>query len=337
MAELDIFEGTEEIDGSEDQDCAGVGFAVQSDDVGKRLDLFLSEKMNITRSAAVKLIEGGDVTLEGKSGSIAKNYKLRIGDIITVVLPEAEVSEARPENIPLDIIYEDEDIIVVNKPKGMVVHPAAGNPSGTLVNALLYHCGDSLSGIGGVSRPGIVHRIDKDTAGLLVVAKNDAAHISLSDQLKRHEVSRIYSAIVIGGMREDSGTVNAPLGRDMRDRKKMAVIRDPSKPSREAVTHWSVLERYEGFCLVRCQLETGRTHQIRVHMSSIGHPLMGDTTYGGGRTKFEAQHKELICGQCLFAGELSLTHPRTGERMHFSVPRPENFEALLSLLRKREL
>ena len=301
-----------------------------------RLDAFVaSQDDSISRSAAVRLCEQGDITVNGKT--VKKNYAVREGDEVEVVLPDPLPAEAVPQDIPLDIVYEDDDIIVINKPEGMVVHPAAGNEDGTLVNALLYHCGDSLSGIGGVSRPGIVHRIDKDTAGLLVVAKNDAAHISLSDQLKRHEVSRIYSAIVIGGMREDSGTVNAPLGRDLRDRKKMAVIRDPSKPSREAVTHWSVLERYEGFCLVRCQLETGRTHQIRVHMSSIGHPLMGDTTYGGGRTKFEAQHKDLICGQCLFAGELSLTHPRTGERMHFSVPRPENFEVLLSLLRKREL
>ena len=301
-----------------------------------RLDAFVaSQDDSISRSAAVRLCEQGDITVNGKT--VKKNYAVREGDEIEVVLPDPVPAEAVPQDIPLDIVYEDDDIIVINKPEGMVVHPAAGNEDGTLVNALLYHCGDSLSGIGGVSRPGIVHRIDKDTAGLLVVAKNDAAHISLSDQLKRHEVSRIYSAIVIGGMREDSGTVNAPLGRDLRDRKKMAVIRDPSKPSREAVTHWSVLERYEGFCLVRCQLETGRTHQIRVHMSYIGHPLMGDTTYGGGRTKFEAQHKDLICGQCLFAGELSLTHPRTGERMHFSVPRPENFEALLNVLRKREL
>ena len=301
-----------------------------------RLDAFVaSQDESISRSAAVRLCEQGDITVNGKT--VKKNYAMRKGDEVEVITPDPAPAEAVPQDIPLDIVYEDEDIIVINKPEGMVVHPAAGNEDGTLVNALLYHCGDSLSGIGGVSRPGIVHRIDKDTAGLLVVAKNDAAHISLSDQLKRHEVSRIYSAIVIGGMREDSGTVNAPLGRDLKDRKKMAVIRDPSKPSREAVTHWSVLERYEGFCLVRCQLETGRTHQIRVHMSYIGHPLMGDTTYGGGRTKFEAQHKALICGQCLFAGELSLTHPRTGERMHFSVPRPENFEALLSILRKKEL
>ena len=308
---------------------------ILSDCGADRIDAFIAEKTAISRSRAVKLIENGEVTVNGQK--VNKKSSVRVGDEIIVIMPDAVPLEAKAEDIPLDIVYEDDDIIVINKPEGMVVHPAAGNEDGTLVNALLYHCGDSLSGIGGVSRPGIVHRIDKDTAGLLVVAKNDAAHISLSDQLKRHEVSRIYSAIVIGSMREDSGTVNAPLGRDMRDRKKMAVIRDPSKPSREAVTHWSVLERYEGFCLVRCQLETGRTHQIRVHMSHIGHPLVGDTTYGGGKTKFEAQHKALICGQCLFAGELSLTHPRTGERMHFSVPRPENFEALLSILRKREL
>ena len=194
-----------------------------------------------------------------------------------------------------------------------------------------------LSGIGGVSRPGIVHRIDKDTAGLLVVAKNDAAHLSLSDQLQRHEVSRIYSAIVIGTPREQEGTVDAPLGRDDRDRKRMAVIKDPSRSSKEAVTHYTVLESYSGFSLVRCRLETGRTHQIRVHMSYIGHPLMGDVTYGGGRTQFEKTHSKYINGQCLFAGELSLTHPRSGQRMTFTVPRPHNFEALLQILRNRDV
>ena len=334
MAELDIFEDTEEIEGSEDQDCARVSFTAEPQDVGKRLDLFLSEKMVITRSAAVKLIEGGDVDLEGKSGSIAKNYKLRMGDVVGAVLPEAEVSEAIPENIPLDIIYEDEDIIVVNKPKGMVVHPAAGNPNGTLVNALLYHCGESLSGIGGVIRPGIVHRIDKDTGGLLVVAKNDAAHLFLSEEIKEHKVSRIYYAIALGNFKEDSGTVNAPIGRHPSDRKKMAVIRDERQRSREAVTHWSVVERYGQFTLVRCELETGRTHQIRVHMASIGHSLLGDTVYGGGRTQFEAKNHSIINGQCLFAAELHLTHPRTRENMVFKAEFPEDFLATIQKLRK---
>ncbi|MBQ9080742.1 MAG: RluA family pseudouridine synthase [Clostridia bacterium] len=310
--------------------------AVTADDAGTRIDAYVaSNDTTVSRSAAARLCEDGSITVNGRA--VKKNYALREGDEVEITLPEPVPDEAVPQDIALDIVYEDSDIIVINKPQGMVVHPAAGNLDGTLVNALLYHCGDSLSGIGGVSRPGIVHRIDKDTAGLLVVAKNDAAHISLSDQLKRHEVSRIYSAIVIGTMREDSGTVDAPLGRDAKDRKRMAVIRDAARRSREAVTHWQVLERYEGFTLVRCQLETGRTHQIRVHMAHIGHPLMGDTVYGGGRTKFEAVHKQLIHGQCLFAGELSLTHPRTGERMHFTAPMPLEFDALLQILRKREL
>ncbi len=302
---------------------------------GGRLDAFVSaSEPSVSRSAAARLCEEGSITVNGKP--VKKNYVLKQGDRVELTLPEPVPDRAQPQNIPLDIVYEDSDIIVINKPQGMVVHPAAGNADGTLVNALLYHCGDSLSGIGGVSRPGIVHRIDKDTAGLLVVAKNDAAHISLSDQLQRHEVSRIYSAIVIGGPKDEEGTVNAPLGRDDRDRKRMAVIKDLSRPSREAVTHYTVLERFSGFSLVRCRLETGRTHQIRVHMSYIGHPLMGDVTYGGGRTQFEKAHSKYIQGQCLFAGELSLTHPRTGERMTFTVPRPQNFEALLQILRKRD-
>ncbi len=303
---------------------------------GGRLDAYIaSVEPSLSRSAVARLCDEGRVTVGGKP--VKKNYVLRAGEQIDLTLPDPVPDEAQPEDIALDIVYEDEDIIVINKPQGMVVHPAAGNADGTLVNALLYHCGESLSGIGGVSRPGIVHRIDKDTAGLLVVAKNDAAHIALSDQLQCHEVSRIYSAILVGTPDEDSGTVDAPLGRDIRDRKKMAVIRDESRHSRHAVTHYTVLEKYSGFCLVRCQLETGRTHQIRVHMSHIGHPLMGDMTYGGGRTQFEKNHAKYIHGQCLFAGELSLTHPRSGERMTFHAPLPEDFEALLRILREREL
>ena len=252
---------------------------------GGRLDAYISAaEPSVSRSAAARLCEEGSITVNGKA--VKKNYILRQGDRVELTLPEPVPDRAQPQDIPLDIVYEDDDIIVINKPQGMVVHPAAGNADGTLVNALLYHCGDSLSGIGGVSRPGIVHRIDKDTAGLLVVAKNDAAHLSLSDQLQRHEVSRIYSAIVIGTPREQEGTVDAPLGRDDRDRKRMAVIKDPSRSSKEAVTHYTVLESYSGFSLVRCRLETGRTQQKRVHMSYIDHPLMGDVTYGGGRTQF---------------------------------------------------
>lgn len=305
--------------------------SVLETDGGKRIDVFLSEQISVSRSAAAKLVEQGNALVNGRA--VAKNYKVTLGDSIAVEFPEAEPSVALPENIPLDVIYEDEDIIVVCKDQGMVVHPAAGNPTGTLVNALLYHCGSSLSGIGGVVRPGIVHRIDKDTGGLLVVAKNDEAHLFLSEQLKTHDVSRIYTAIVLGNFKEDSGTVDAPIGRHPTNRKKMAVIRSADKHSREAVTHWHVRERYGRFTLLDCELETGRTHQIRVHMSSIGHPLLGDEVYGGDGTDFEAKNKKLFRGQFLFARELRLTHPRTKERMTFNAPLPENFEAVLDRLR----
>ncbi len=300
---------------------------------GERLDAFLaSSGVGLSRSAAVRLLEEGRIKVNGKSSP--KNYRLRAGEIITVEFPEPEPDRALPEDIALDIVYEDDDIIVINKPSGMVVHPAAGNPNGTLVNALLHHCGDSLSGIGGVARPGIVHRIDKDTGGLIVAAKNDDAHRGLAAQLKRHDMRRIYHAIVTGRLREDSGTIDAPLGRDPGNRKRMAVVRDAAKKSKNAVTHWRVLERYPGFTYVRCELETGRTHQIRAHMAGIGHPLLGDAVYGGGRTKFEQQNKEYIRGQCLFAKELRLTHPRTGNEMNFSAELPENFSRLLEKLRK---
>jgi 23S rRNA pseudouridine1911/1915/1917 synthase len=251
-----------------------------------------------------------------------------------VELPEPEPTEAQPEDIPLDVVYEDEDIIVVNKPVGMVVHPAAGNPNGTLVNALLFRCGDSLSGIGGVIRPGIVHRIDKDTSGLLVVAKNDPAHLSLSEQLKTHTVSRVYDAIVLGNLRQDEGTVDAPIGRHPTDRKKMAVLRGVGFHAKEAVTHYRVVERFGNMTHVRCELETGRTHQIRVHMASLGHPLLGDSVYGGGGTRFEAEHRSLITGQCLHAGKLRLVHPKTGEAMSFEAPMPEEMAKLLDILRR---
>ena len=303
-----------------------------SSDIGKRADAYIAENTGLTRSAAVRLIENGSILLFGKS--FPKNYKLREGDEFTVNMPEPEPYEAVPENIPLNVIYEDSDIIVVNKPKGMVVHPAAGNPNGTLVNALLYHCRDSLSGIGGVLRPGIVHRIDKDTEGLLVVAKNDAAHLFLAEQIKEHKVSRIYYAIALGNFKEDSGTVDAPIGRHPTDRKRMAVIHGDEGRSRNAVTHWSVLERFGKYTLIRCELETGRTHQIRVHMSYIGHPLLGDTVYGGGGSGFESRHKGLVSGQCLCATELRLTHPTTGEHMVFRSDMPKEFEAIGDILRR---
>ena len=311
---------------------------VQDADKGTRLDQFVATNAEMTRSAAARLIEDGSVTVNGKT--VAKNYKVSKGDVVELTMPEPEAAEALPENIPLDIVYEDDDIIVINKPIGMVVHPAAGNPTGTLVNALLYHCGSSLSGVGGVIRPGIVHRIDKDTSGLLVVAKNDEAHLNLSAQLKEHHVSRIYTAIAVGNFREEEGTVDAPIGRHPVDRKKMAVIHNSELRSRDAVTHWSVMARGEAdgnsFTLLRCQLETGRTHQIRVHMASVGHPLLGDAVYGGANTRFESRHRASIVGQCLHAGELHLTHPRTGKEMQFTAPMPQNMQHVVDILFKSD-
>ena len=306
-------------------------------DAGARIDKYLSERADLTRSAAVRLLEEGDVSVSG--ASVSKNYKVRVGDEITVNYPEPEPDTALPENIPLDVVYEDQDIIVINKPVGMVVHPAAGNPSGTLVNALLYHCKGSLSGIGGVLRPGIVHRIDKDTSGLLVVAKNDRAHLHLAEQIKEHSAHRIYRAVCIGNVKEDEGTIDLPIGRHPTDRKRMAVIKDPDREARDAVTHYRVLARFAGkrewgnaFTYIECKLETGRTHQIRVHMAAKGHPLLGDDVYGGANTPFGARHKSLICGQTLHACELHLTHPTTGERMHFTAPQPPEMTKLLEIL-----
>lgn len=304
---------------------------VTSDGAGKRLDAFLAASFDLSRAATERLLQEGRVTLS--FGEASKKYRLKGGEEITLLLPDPTPAAAQPEDIPLDIIYEDADIVVVNKPSGMVVHPAAGNPDGTLVNALLHHCKGTLSGIGGVERPGIVHRIDKDTAGLLVVAKNDAAHAALSAQLKTHSVSRIYEAIAIGNFKDDSGTVNAPLGRHPVHRKRMAIVRRAGE-GREAITHYTVLMRFGQMTHIRCSLETGRTHQIRVHMASLGHPLLGDPVYGGDGTKFEARHRALIKGQCLFAGELSLTHPKTGERMTFHAPLPPEFKALLEILER---
>ena len=294
---------------------------------GERLDRYLAGAVEgLTRSAAAKLLEEGQVTLGGKP--LGKNYRLQGGEVLTVSLPEPEPAEALPQDIPLDVVYEDADLIVINKPVGLVVHPAPGHPDGTLVNALLFHCAGSLSGVGGALRPGIVHRIDRDTSGLLVAAKNDFAHLSLSAQLQDHSLCRTYEAVVVGNVREDRGTVDAPIGRHPTDRKKMAVT---EKNSRPAVTHWQVLRRYPGYTYIRCVLETGRTHQIRAHMAYLGHPLYGDTVYGAKKGAAD------MTGQCLHAVALDLTHPRTGERMHFTSPLPAEFTALLEKLEKRAL
>lgn len=295
-------------------------------DVGKRLDVYVAERGGITRSASAKLTERGAVTVNGVK--MPKNYRLREGDIVDIDFPEPVPDRAEPENIPLDIVYEDDYLLIVNKPKGMVVHPAAGNPTGTLVNALLYHCGTSLSGINGVIRPGIVHRIDKDTSGLLAVAKTDAAHVSLAEQISSHSFGRRYEAIINGHLRDDSGTVDAPIGRHPVDRKKMAIV----KGGKPAVTHYSVVSHLEKADHIALQLETGRTHQIRVHMASLGHPLLGDTVYGGGKSRFEVTHASLLSGQCLHAKTISFVHPITGQFMKFDSALPEYFTECLRLL-----
>lgn len=306
--------------------------AVSSEERGGRLDSFVSDAAGITRSYAQKLIEDGSVTVNSRPSK--KNYKLSEGDIVSVVIPAPEEYGAFPEDIPLDVVYEDDDIIIVNKPVGMVVHPAPGHSSGTLVNALMHHCGSSLSGIGGVARPGIVHRIDRDTTGLICAAKNDSAHLSLASQLADHTMHREYKMIVTGNLREDSGTIDKFIGRHPTDRKKMAVLSENAAGARNAVTHWRVLERFCSFTYAEAVLETGRTHQIRVHLASIGHPLMGDTVYGGGGTQFERRNQPLINGQMLHATALVLLHPRTGEKMRFETPLPENFTEILEKLRK---
>ncbi len=299
---------------------------------GARLDSYLTSVSELSRARVQKLIEDGNVLVNSKA--VSKNTKLKEGDIIEVCLPELEDYDILPEDIPLDIKYEDSSIIVINKPQGMVVHPAPGHYSGTLVNALMYHCGDSLSGIGGVGRPGIVHRIDRDTSGLVCIAKNDHAHLLLSEQLKDHSMHRLYKMIVCGNLKEESGTVDMPIGRHPVDRKKMAVFKSENKSAREAVTHWKVLERLNGFCYAEARLETGRTHQIRVHMSYIGHPLLGDEVYGGNKSKFEKQNAQYIMGQMLHAYSLTFTHPDTGEKMTIESELPDNFRFILEKLEK---
>ena len=306
-------------------------YTVKKEDAGKRLDSYLSEVADLSRSAAAKLIEAGAATVNGKTSE--KKYSVKENDEIDLTLPEAEEYEALPENIPLDVVYEDSDIIVINKPSGMVVHPAPGNYTGTLVNALLWHCKDSLSGIGGVMRPGIVHRIDKDTSGLLVVAKNDASHRALSEELGYHGIEREYHALVRGGFKEATGTVDLPIGRHPVDRKRMAVIKS-GENARDAVTHYEVIRPYGQITYLRLKLETGRTHQIRVHMSYLGHALLGDEVYASTKTVFEKQHAPLFDGQILHAKRLSLTHPRTKERMTFECELPDNFKKLIEILDK---
>ena len=287
-------------------------------DGGTRIDAWLSANVpDLTRNAAQRLLTEGMVLVNGKPPK--KNYKISAGDAVIVTIPDIAEVPLVPQNIPLDIVFEDEDVVVVNKPRGMVVHPAPGHPDGTLVNALMYHCGDSLSGVGGEKRPGIVHRIDKDTSGLLIVAKNDAAHLALSAQLSDRSLSRVYRAVVVGNLKQDSGTVDAPIGRHPNDRKKMAVTH---QNSRNAVTHWSVLERYRGYTHVRCKLETGRTHQIRLHLSHISHPIAGDFLYG-------TELDELPQRFALHSAYIALDHPITGARIEYESPLPPELQRLL--------
>ncbi len=289
----------------------------------KRLDLFVAEEVDISRSRSAALIKEGNVTVNKKV--VGKSVKLSQNDLVEVFVPKAEPYTVKPQNIPIDIVYEDDDLLVVNKPKGMVVHPAAGNYENTLVNAVLYHCGDSLSGIGGVLRPGILHRIDKDTSGLLLVAKNDNAHNRLAFQIKEHSLTREYEAVVYGNIKDDSGKVDAPIGRHPVKRKQMAVT---DKNSKSAVTHYEVLERFGDFTHIKCRLETGRTHQIRVHMSYIGHPLAGDAVYGPKKVIKE------LSGQCLHAKKLGFIHPVTDKYMEFDSKLPDYFVKFLEVCRK---
>lgn len=295
----------------------------EKSDAGQRIDKFLSDNIeNTTRSAVQNLIDKDKITVNNKI--VSKNYKLREGDIISVEIPDPENPDVTAENIPLDIVYEDDDLLIVNKPKGMVVHPAHGNYTGTLVNALLYHCKDSLSGINGVIRPGIVHRIDKNTSGLLIVAKNDISHVRLSEQIKIHSFTREYEAIACGYFKDKSGTVDAPIGRHHTDRKKMCVTYENSK---NAVTHYEVIKQYGGYAHLRLRLETGRTHQIRVHLSYINHPVLGDDVYG--------KPYKGIDGQCLHARKIGFIHPTTGEYMEFTSELPEYFQKILRIIEKQ--
>ena len=297
-------------------------FVAEQEDVGVRLDKFLDERLEeYTRSRIQKLIEDGCVAVDGQR--VKPSYKIRVGDEIIMSAPELKEPEIVAEEIPLDVVYEDEDMLVINKPQGMVVHPAAGNYKGTLVNALMAYCGDTLSGINGEKRPGILHRIDKDTSGLLLVAKNDMAHQGLAAQIKAHSLTRAYKALAYGNFKQDEGTINLPIGRHPVDRKKMAVT---YRNSREAITHYKVLKSYSGYSLVECRLETGRTHQIRVHLTNMGHSIVGDPVYGSRKCSFSLK------GQLLHAWKVGFIHPRTGEYMEFTSELPEHFLDVLNNL-----
>ena len=301
-----------------------LNYQVSDGQSGIRIDRYLSE-MNeeLSRSYIQKLLKEQKITVNGSA--VKANYKVQEGDEISVVVPDIKEPDILPEDIPLDILYEDDDVLIVNKPKGMVVHPSAGHYSGTLVNAIMYHCKDTLSGINGEIRPGIVHRIDMGTTGSLIVCKNDEAHVNIAQQIKEHSVNRIYVGIVCGNVKEDSGTVEGAIGRHPIERKKMAINEKNGKP---AITHYKVLERFKNYTYMQFKLETGRTHQIRVHMASIGHPLLGDTLYSSGRLPFKH-----LQGQCLHAKTIGFIHPKTGEYMEYSAPLPEYFEKLLCLLK----
>ena len=300
-------------------------YLVVENDGGERIDRYLAENFeDKSRSYLQKLIKDGQVKVNGKP--VKANYRLVFDDRVEIYMPEVKEPDIEPENIPLDILYEDKDVLLINKPKQMVVHPAPGHYSGTLVNAIMYHCGNELSGINGVMRPGIVHRIDMDTTGSLVICKNDVAHQSLSEQLKEHSINRIYEAIVHGNIKENEGTVNAPIGRHPTDRKKMSIH---AKNGREAITHYKVLERFGNYTHIQCKLETGRTHQIRVHMSSIGHPLVGDVVYGPAKCPFPN-----LQGQTLHAKTLGFIHPSTNEYLEVNAPLPDYFVTLINRLKQ---
>ena len=306
-------------------------YRVEAELSGTRADSLVGDIADISRSAAVKLIESGSVLING--APVSKKYLVREGDEVEINIPDVKEYEVVAEDIPLDVIYEDDDLIVINKPSGMVVHPAPGNYSGTLVNALLHHCKGSLSGIGGVMRPGIVHRIDKDTSGLLVVAKNDFTHRSLGEQLERHRVVREYHALVRGGFKCDTGTVSTYIGRHPVDRKRMAVLPKDAAGAKEAITHYELRERFNEISYLTLLLETGRTHQIRVHMSHLGHALIGDEVYASNKIRFEKEHASLLDGQMLHAKRLTFIHPRTEKEVSFECPLPDNFERALTILR----